>query len=298
MSDRWIVLDGDGESHIDYKNADKAIEFLRANKDKQFFLACGMAKPHSPPTVPKKYFDMYDAEKVPLPPDFAKVVTVPEGFPKPCLTPNGDLFIRREASEKEAKEMIRAYWASLTWADWNFGRVLAELKKLGLQDNTIILVWGDHGYHLGEKGKWSKHGSLFDVGTRVPYIIVAPGAKGNGKPCPRVVQTLDFYPTLVDLCGLPMPKGLEGHSVKPLLDDPQAKWDYPAYSVYGNGPDKVVGIAVRNERYRYVDYGDAGSMLIDEDNDPHELKNLANDPKFAKVREELAVLTKQFAAKK
>jgi arylsulfatase A-like enzyme len=223
---------------------------------------------------------------------------VPEGFPKPCLTPNGDLFIKRAATEQEARAMIQAYWASISWVDWNVGRMLAELKKLGLQDRTIIVFWGDHGYHLGEKGKWSKHGSLFEVGTRVPYLIAAPGARGNGKASPRVVQALDFYPTLVELCGLPQPKGLQGHSLKPLLDDPSAKWDHPAYSVFGPNPDKLVGVAVRTERFRYVDYGPAGAMLFDHTTDPHERKNLIDDPKFARVRAELSALAKQHAAKK
>src|SRR4029077_5085310 len=104
-----------------------------------------------------------------------------------------------------------------------------ELYRLGLRENTIIVFWGDHGYHLGEKGKWSKHGSIFEVGTRVPLVVAAPGAKGNGKASPRIVQTLDLYPMLVELCGLPAVKGLEGHSLVPLLANPQAKWDYPAY---------------------------------------------------------------------
>jgi arylsulfatase A-like enzyme len=298
QSDRWVVLEGDGEAHADYKTAEQAIQFLRANKDKRFFLACGFLKPHSPPTAPKKYFDMYDPVKVPLPPDFAGKPTVPEGFPKPCLTPNGDLFIKREATEKEARKMIRAYWASVTWTDWNVGRVLAELKKLGLEENTIIVFWGDHGYHLGEKGKWAKHGSLFDVGTRVPLLIAAPGARGNGKASPRPVQALDIYPTLVELCGLPQPKGLDGHSLKPLLDNPTAKWEHAAFSIFGPNPGKPVGVAVRTERFRYVDYGSAGAMLLDEDKDPHELKNLVNEPQYAKVREELSALAKRHAAVK
>jgi arylsulfatase A-like enzyme len=195
--------------------------------------------------------------------------------------------------------MIRAYWASLTWTDWNVGRVLAELDRLGLRDNTVIAFWGDHGYHLGEKGKWSKHGSLYEVGARVPMAIHAPGAKGNGRPCPRVVQSLDFYPTLCDLCGLPAPAGLEGASLKPLLADPRAAWDRPAVTVFGNAT-RVAGVAVRTERYRYAEYGggEAGAMLFDEQADPHELKNLADDPKYASVRAELAAVAKKYAVKR
>ena len=117
---------------------------------------------------------------IPLPKDFAAHPTVPPGFPPRCLTPNGDLFIKRDATEAEARQMIRAYWASISWTDWNVGRVLAALDELGLRDNTVVLFWGDHGYHLGEKGKWAKHGSLFELGTRVPLIVAAPG-KARGQ---------------------------------------------------------------------------------------------------------------------
>jgi iduronate 2-sulfatase len=292
-SDRVVTLDGDGESHNDYRTADRAIAYLRKYKDKPFFLACGFTKPHSPPTAPKKFLDMYDPAKVPLPKDFAGKPTVPAGFPERSLTPNGDLFIGRDATEDEARQMIRAYWASVSWTDWNVGRVIAELDKLGLRENTVIVFWGDHGYHLGEKGKWAKHGSLFEIGARVPLIVLAPGTKGNGKVAPKPVQSLDIYPTLCELCGITAPAGLEGHSLKPLLDDPGAAWDHPAYTVAGTG--KRLGVAVRTDKFRYVEYdgGAAGAMLFDAANDPHEVKNLADDPKYAKVREEMAALAKK-----
>jgi arylsulfatase A-like enzyme len=296
-SDRVVVLEGDGESHGDHRTADRAIAFLKKYKDKPFFLACGFTKPHSPPTAPKKFLDMYDPAKIPLPKDFAAKPTVPTGFPDRCLTPNGDLFIGRDASEEEARKVIQAYWASISWTDWNVGRVIAELDRLGLRDNTIILFWGDHGYHLGEKGKWSKHGSLFETGTRVPLVVAAPGAKANGKVVSKPVQALDLYPTLCELCGLKSPTGLEGHSLKSLLENSEARWDHPAYSVFGNG--KRLGVAVRTERYRYVEYdgGSAGAMLIDEVSDPTESKNLAEDPKFAKVRDELSGLAKKLTGR-
>ena len=204
------MLEGDGESHGDYKTADRAIEFLRKYKDKPFFLACGFTKPHSPPTAPKKFFDLYDPAKLTLPKTSPRSRPRPTGFPKRSITPNGDLFIGRDASEDEAKEMLQAYYASVSWTDWNVGRVVAELDRLGLRENTVIVFWGDHGYHLGEIGKWSKHGSLFEVGTRVPLIVVAPGAKANGTAAPVPVQSLDIYPTLCELCGLKPPAGLEG----------------------------------------------------------------------------------------
>lgn len=296
QSDRIIVLQGDGESHGDYKTGDRAIELLRKYKDKPFFLACGFTKPHSPPTAPQRFFDLYDAAKIRLPRDFAPKPTVPEGFPARSLTPNGDLFIGRDASEDEARKVTQAYWASLSWTDWNVGRVVAELDKLGLRDNTVVLFWGDHGYHLGEKGKWSKHGSLFEVGTRVPLVVAAPGAKGNGRAALPPVQTLDLYPTLCELCGLKTPAGLEGRSLVPLLNDPSAAWDHPAYTVFGTG--KRLGVAVRTDKFRYVEYdgGSAGVMLFDEEADPSESKNVADDPKYAKVRAELSALAHKHAA--
>jgi arylsulfatase A-like enzyme len=296
-SDRIVMLEANGESHADYKTAEQAIDYLRQYKDKPFFLACGFTKPHSPPTAPKKFFDLYNPAKITLPPDFASMPAVPAGFPTASVPArNGDLFIGREAKPDEAREMIRAYWASLTFTDWNVGRVIAELDKLGLRDKTVIVFWGDHGYHLGEKGKWSKHGSLFEIGTRVPLIMLAPGAKGNGKACPRIVQSLDIYPTLVELCGLPLPKGLQGHSLKPLLADPQARWDHPAFTVIGTN-NKLAGVAVRTERYRFAEYeGDGGTMLFDHQSDPHEMENLVEDPKAAKVKAELAELVRSFRA--
>jgi len=289
QSDRLVVLEGDGENHNDYRTATRAIDYLQRYKDQPFFLACGFTKPHSPPTAPRRFYDMYDAEPIPLPVDFAAHPTVPEGFPKMSVTRNGDLFINREASPDEARQMIQAYWASLTWMDWNVGRVIEELARLGLREKTLILFWGDHGYHLGEKGKWSKHGSLFEVGTRVPLIVVAPGSPGNGQTCSRIVETVDLYPTLAQLCGLTAPAGLQGDSLVPLLQNPQAAWDRPAISMIGNG-DNVTGVAVRTDKLRYAKYNgpDGGELLFDETNDPHELNNLAAAPEWASQKAELA----------
>src|SRR5215471_15795752 len=231
-SDRIIVLDGNGEGNGDYRIADRTIEDLRKSKNEAFFIACGFLKPHSPPAAAKHFFDMYDVDHIALTPDFAPWPTVPHGFPSAAIRPrNSDLFINRTASISEAKEMIRAYIASLSWVDWNVGRVLAELDRLGLRQKTIIVFVADHGYQLGEKGKWSKAGSLFEMGTRVPLLMAAPGAKGNGQSCHRIVESLDIYPTLAELCGLPLPSGVEGNSLVPLLQNPQAPWNKPAYSV-------------------------------------------------------------------
>ena len=303
-SDQIIVLDGNGEGHPDFGTADHAIEYLRRyqNSDKPFFLGCGPVKPHSPPCAPQKFFDLYDVNRIKLTPDFAAWPTVPPGFPSAAIRKrNADLFIGRAASEAEAKEVIRAYIASTSWTDWNIGRVIAELDRLGLRDHTIIVLMVDHGYQLGEKGKWSKAGSLFEMGTRVPHIIAAPGAKGNGQACFRPVQSLDVYPTLVGLCGLPNPpQGLEGASLQPLLANPQGAWERPAYSVWSEDGRTLHGVAVRTEKWRYAEFGAKGAngaMLFDPQADPYEMKNLADDPAHATVRAELSALTRAYAAR-
>jgi len=300
-SDRWIVLPGNGESHGDYKTADRAIEYLRRHTNKPFFLACGFVKPHSPPTAPKRFYDLWDVEKIPLPSNFAPRPTVPEGFPKASIRPrNADLFIGRDASEAEAREMTRAYLASSAWMDWNAGRVLSELDRLGLRENTIVVFWGDHGYQLGERGKWSKAGSLFEQGTRTPFIVCMPKAKGNGQVCERVVQAVDFYPTLAELCGLKPPKEIEGRSLVPLLKKPGAKWNHPAFTVWSEDGRTLHGAAIRTERWRYAEFGlngANGAMLFDEESDPQELKNLADDPKLAKVKADLSRQLRPYASR-
>jgi arylsulfatase A-like enzyme len=272
-----VALEGNGETHEDYRTGTRAIELLKEYKDKPFFLAVGFIQPHSPPTAPTKMIEMYDAADIPLPVDFAPRPQAPAGFPARSIEPNVDLFVGRDASEQEAREMIRAYYAAITFTDANVGRVLDALERLKLREHTIIVFWGDHGYHLGEKGKWSKHNSLFEVGTRVPLLIVLPGAKGTGQASPRVVESVDLYPTLTDLCGLPLPAGLMGQSLRPLLDNPRAKWKRPAYMITS------LGKAVRTERWRYAEWEDGSAMLFDHKRDPHELENLANDPADAQT---------------
>ena len=295
-SDQIVVLNGDGESHGDYKIATRAIDYLDRYKDKPFFLAVGFNKPHSPPTAPKKFFDLYDPEKIPLPVDFATQPRAPAGFPDLSIPHrNADLFIGRDSPPAEAREMIRAYYASTSFMDAQVGRVLAELDRLKLRDKTIIVFWGDHGYHLGEKGKWSKAYSLWDIGLRVPLIIDVPGAKPQVTE--RVVELLDLYGTLADLCGLPHPEGIEGHSIAPLLRNPNLRWNYPALAVVQF--QGKFGESVSTERWHYVEWdeGRAGAMLLDSVSDPRELKNLASDPNRAGTIQEMKGLLKQLPAK-
>jgi arylsulfatase A-like enzyme len=293
-SDRIVVLEGDGETHGDYRTATRAINYLERHQDKPLFLAVGFVKPHSPPTAPRKLFDLYDPARVSLPVDFAPRPAPPAGFPDSSVPRrNADLFIGRDATPEQAREMTRAYWASTTFMDAQVGRVLDALERLGLRDNTVVVFWSDHGYHLGEKGKWSKAYSLFEVGTRVPLVIAVPG--GRARATSRNVELLDLYPTLAELCGLPRPQaGVRGRSLAPLLRNPRARWDNDAAYTVTVFQNKL-GRAVRTARWRYAEWdeGRAGAMLFDETRDPHELRNLAEDPAHAKTVQEMKRLLKQ-----
>lgn len=302
QGDRIIVLEGEGEKHNDYLYASKTIEYLKRAKEsgRPFFIACGFGKPHNPPEAPKKFFDLYDPAKMTLPADFAPNITPPTGAPL-SLTMNGDLFLHRDATEAEAREMKRAYWAAVSFVDEQVGRVMAALDASGLAANTIVVFWGDHGYHLGEKGKWSKHSSLFEVGTRVPLLISVPAGANRGRACDRIVQSIDIYPTLAGLCGLAAPAGLEGRTLQPLLRDPTTAWDRPAFTVardYTRAklPDEFTGVAVRTERWRYAEWygGREGAILYDHSKDPDELKNLAADPAHAATVKELKAKLARF----
>lgn len=299
-SDRWEAVEGPAALQLgDTKVADRAIEFIKRSKKsgEPFFLACGFYKPHTPFVAPKEFFDLYQADTIPLPPDFASIPMVPVGFPSGSIRPkNADLFINRVASPEESREMIRAYLACISYVDWNIGRVLDELDKQGLRENTIIVFWSDHGYQLGEKGKWSKAGSLWEQGTRVPFLILDPRLPGNGKASPRVVELIDIYPTLADLCGLPVPEDLDGKSLRPLLKDPDAEWDRPAYTVWNEHGKGITGVSVRTERWRYAEFfgHGAGAYLTDPLADPHEIRNLVDEPQYKEVVEKLHRLASDY----
>jgi arylsulfatase A-like enzyme len=295
-SDRIVVLEDNGESFGDYKIATRAIDFLDRYQDQPFFLAVGFNKPHSPPTAPRKFFDLYDVNKIPLPLDFNTHPIAPEGFPDISVPHrNADLFIGRDSPPDAAREMIRAYYASASFMDDQVGRVLAELDRLKLRERTIIVFWGDHGYHLGEKGKWSKAYSLWEVGLRVPLLIDVPGGKPQATE--RVVELLDLYRTLADLCGLPRPEGIEGRTLAPLLRNPNLAWNYPAFAVVQF--QGKFGESVRTAGWHYVEWdeGRAGAMLLDAIKDPKELKNLATDPARASTVQEMKTLLKQIPVK-
>jgi arylsulfatase A-like enzyme len=306
-SDRWEAVPDDAAASLgDTRVADQAIAFLQRYRNRPpgeapFFIAAGFSKPHSPLVAPQRFFDLYRKEDIALPPDFAELPTVPDGFPRASIRPNNaDLFVARRASPADARDMIHAYLACVSYVDWNVGRVLDALDELGLRDSTIVLFWGDHGYQLGEKGKWSKAGSLWEQGTRIPLIVHDPRAAGNGRQSPRVVESIDIYPTLADLAGLPVPSGLDGRSLRPLLEDPQRPWNHVAYSVWNERGRGITGVVVRDEQWRYAEFfgPGAGAFLTDPATDPHETVNLVADPRHAAVVARLSALARAHVAGK
>jgi arylsulfatase A-like enzyme len=176
----------------------------------------------------------------------------------------------------KARELIRGYYASLSYTDAQIGRVLGEVERLGLRDNTVVIVWGDHGWHLGEHGLWNKH-SNFERAVRAPMIVSAPGYRG-GRKSAALTEFVDIYPTLAELCGLGTTEGLEGTSFVPLLERPNRTWKTAAFSQYPRG--KVMGYSIRTDRYRYTEWGDQRE-LYDYTSDPEERVNLAPEPEHA-----------------
>lgn len=279
---------GKDEEHTDGKVALEGIKLLEEHKDKPFFLAVGFYKPHTPYVAPKKYFDQYPMDKIDLPREPEEHL---KNVPAPALAstnPRPYFGVTKD----QARECKQAYYAAISFVDAQIGKLLDAMDKHKLWGNTVVVFWSDHGYHLGEHGLWMKQ-SLFEESARVPLIIVAPGAKGNGQVCARTVEFVDLYPTLADLAGLKPPKNLEGASLKPLLDDPKKAWDRPAFTQVQRG--NFPGYSVRTERWRYTEWDDGkkGAQLYDHDADPHEYKNLIDDLKHGKVVEDMKALVKK-----
>ena len=280
----WYESPGTDDEFTDAKVAAETIRLLEGHKDKPFFIGCGFYRPHVPWIVPRKYFDLYPVEKISLP---KNAPNDRDDIPPAALTVKPPNYGR---TDEECREAIRAYYASISYMDAQLGKVLNALDRLELWDRTIVILWGDHGWHLGEHGLWQKM-SLFEESARVPLIVAAPGQKSNGKASERVVESLDVFPTVADLCGLTPPKNLAGASLRPLLNNPKLRWDRPAYTQVqrGDPANRFMGRSLRTDRWRYTEWDDGkrGVELYDHEEDPHELTNLANDPKHAGTIAEL-----------
>lgn len=280
----------------DGQTADKAINALQTLKEKEmpFFLAVGFLKPHLPFVAPQKYYDLY-------PPDSVRTTdspNVPTDVPEVALTQFGEL--RNYADipktgpipEEKARELVRGYYAATSYMDAQVGRVLAELDRLGLRENTVIIAWGDHGWHLGDNGQWCKH-TNFERATRSALIMSAPGGKAKNAHSQALVEFVDIYPTLCALCGLNPPDTLEGASFASLLDHPETVVKTAAFSQYPRSHN-VMGYSMRTDRYRFTEWLDKDRKriareLYDHQEDPDENHNLAGREAMREIVETLSV---------
>ncbi len=295
----WESRDVADNELPDGKTADAVASALRALKDKPFFLAAGFLKPHLPFTAPKRYFDLYRNAEFHMPPN----PLPPEGAPAMALHQSGELRsyldIPPEGPIPDGKglELIRAYHAAMSYTDAQVGRLLNTLDELDLRRKTVVILWGDHGWHLGDHGLWNKH-TNFEQATRAPLIVSVPGQKTAGRSTASLTEFVDIYPSLAEICGLPSPQGVEGLSFAPLLRDPGRRIKRVAFSQYPRGG--AMGYSVRNERYRYTEWvvrgeGVRGIELYDYETDPLERRSIAAKWEMVTViREARTQLEKQF----
>ncbi len=288
-------------TYTDGKVADLAVAALQniAGKKTPFFLAVGLVKPHLPFVAPKKYWDLYDPAKIQLAPNPFR----PKSAPEYAILPGDELRLYHNipaghVPDDLARQLKHAYYASISYMDAQVGRVLAELDRLELKSNTIVILWGDHGWKLGEHDAWAKHSNA-ENDVNAPLILSAPGMKKSGGHSDALVEFVDVYPTLADLAGLPLPRHLEGTSFRPLLDDPSRPWKTAAFSQYPrsvvatHGKD-LMGYTMRTDRYRFTlwvdrdDHAKVDSMeLYDHQNDPQENTNIASVPANASLVRQL-----------
>jgi len=273
---QWGPLDvADGEMK-DGRITQHLIHMLGKEYDKPFFLAGGWKLPHLSWHAPRKYFDMYDPETITMP-------VVPEDdledLPAEALKNTRSSKYKSITKAGKEREGVQAYLACISFIDVQVGLVLDALDASPHAENTIVVFWGDHGWHLGEKSHWSKS-TLWEEATRAPLMIVAPGIK-PGR-CPTPVSFLDIYPTLVELAGLEPNLDLDGKSIVPLMKNPEAVWERPALTTHGKGNHSL-----RTRQWRYTRYHDGGEELYDHNTDPMEWNNLAGDPAYAEIKSQL-----------
>ncbi len=280
-------------AYSDGSIADAAIGMLQEAKDKPFFLAVGFYKPHLPFIAPKKYWDLYRREDIPM----AANPFAPKGAPRLALSNWGELRAYEDIpptgplTEEKARLLKHGYYASVSYIDAQVGRLLDELKRLDLHRRTVIVLWGDHGWKLGEHGAWCKH-TNYENDAHAPLICSAPGQKSPNRHTRALVEFVDVYPSLCDLAGLPLPPHLEGTSFAPLLDSPDRAWKNAAFSQYPRGRG-VMGYSIRTDRYRLTrwlrpDGSEVARELYDHQIDPQENENIAENPEQADLLADLA----------
>jgi len=276
----WGVFPHKDEDKGDWKVASWAVDKLNSMPEEPFFLSVGFFLPHVPCYATQKWFDLYPEETLKLPPLLKgdREDTPRFSWYMHWKLPEPRFKFLQEANQW--KNLVRSYLACTSFVDSQVGRVLAALEKSGKADNTIIVLWSDHGWHLGEKMITGKN-TLWDRSTNVPLMFAGPGITPKQK-CNRPVELLDIYPTLVELCNLPKKKGLEGHSLVPQLKDATAKRNWPAITTHNHDNH-----GVRTENWRYIQYADGSNELYNMKNDPNEWDNLASNPKFKNVVREL-----------
>lgn len=272
----WQPLDKPDSAMPDYKVVDWAIKELNKKHNKPFFQAVGIFRPHIPWHVPRKYFDMYPLDDVKLPRVRENDIADTHGH-------NRTYWHKWVLMNQQWKKAIQGYLASITFADAQLGRLIDALDMSSYADNSIIVLWSDHGFHLGEKENWEKF-TLWEESTRVTFMFVVPSVTRAGSVCNRPVSLLDIYPTLIELCSLQKKPELEGISLVPLLKNPNAHSNRAVITTWGCNNH-----AVRSHRYRYIRYADGFEELYDHRTDPNEFTNLAGRPEFAPMKKKLAV---------
>jgi iduronate 2-sulfatase len=284
----WLAAEGTDEEQTDGIAANEAISMLQkhAKQKDPFFMAVGLFRPHTPYVAPKKYFDLYPLASI-------KVPAPPEGHLDALPAPARKSITRKKDQlnlpDKLAREAIQAYYASITFADAQLGRILDALDRTGLSRNTIVLFTSDHGYHMGEHGHWQKT-TLFENATHVPLIIAGPGVKAKGGTATTPAEMVDFYPTLAELSGLKPPAYVSGVSLVPALRDPKIQVRESAFTQYD------IGYSIRTRHHRYSEWdeaGKAGAELYDHRNDPGELQDLATAPQQRETVQRLSTLLRQ-----
>jgi len=264
----WGAYPETDQEMPDYRTAKWAVERLQDDYEKPFFLVAGFVRPHVPWYVPQKWFDMHPVSGVETPPykkdDLMDLPAIANEVHEMPMMPSTDWAIETG----QWKDMVRSYLACVTFVDNYIGEVLNALENSKYKDNTIVILWSDHGYRLGEKGTFAKH-ALWQEATNAPLIISVPGRKNPGK-CNAPVEMLDIYPTLIDLCGLPVNNTNEGKSLKPLIENPASGTGYYAITTYGRNNHAVV-----SKGFRYIQYEDGSEELYNRNNDPNEWNNIA-----------------------